>query len=322
MKDFRYHVVSLVAVFLALAVGVVLGSGPMRDAFVGGLTEQIDALEGERDQAVADAAAAEEQTLTARQYADESAPLLLANSVNRTQTATVEVAGPGDGATAGVRDRLVQAGAVLSADLVIEEAWTDPSQSAFRSSLASTIAPNVVGVDAETSTPTVLAHALAQGLMPGVYPPGFSEADLSTTDFPDPASAAERSALLMDLLTEAGLVTGVATEPVEAFVLVAGPGPEDEAERAEQSGTLSALAATLAGYTSGVVVASGLDATGDLPSAVLSSPDASAAVATVVEGTEYYGQISVPLALAQAIGGSVGHYGPGEDRVLVPPRAG
>ena len=322
MKDFRYHVVSLVAVFLALAVGVVLGSGPMRDAFVGGLTDQVDALEADLEQAQADAVAAQAQTSTGRQYADESAPLLLSGSLDRTQTATVQVASPDDDATAGVRDRLVQAGAVLSAELTIEEAWTDPAQTAFRSSLASTIAPNVVGVDDATSTSTVLAHALAQGLMPGVYPAGYGEDDLASTDFPDPAAATERSALLMDLLTEAGLVSGVATEPVEAFVLVAGTGDADESARADQSGVFGALATTLAGYTAGVTVASGPDATGDLPSAVLNSPDASAAVATVVEGTEYYGQISVPLALAQAIGGSVGHYGPGEDRVLVPPRVG
>ncbi|MDU2059289.1 MAG: copper transporter, partial [Dermabacter sp.] len=31
MIDFRYHLVSLVAVFLALAIGIVLGAGPLRD---------------------------------------------------------------------------------------------------------------------------------------------------------------------------------------------------------------------------------------------------------------------------------------------------
>ena len=31
MIDFRYHLVSLVSVFLALAVGIVLGAGPLKD---------------------------------------------------------------------------------------------------------------------------------------------------------------------------------------------------------------------------------------------------------------------------------------------------
>ncbi|HUV47611.1 MAG TPA: copper transporter, partial [Actinomycetes bacterium] len=31
MIDFRYHIVSIVAIFMALAVGIVLGSGPLKD---------------------------------------------------------------------------------------------------------------------------------------------------------------------------------------------------------------------------------------------------------------------------------------------------
>ncbi|WP_159450091.1 copper transporter [Demequina sp. NBRC 110056] len=322
MKDFRYHVVSLVAVFLALAVGVVLGSGPMRDAFTGSLAEQVDELETDLAQAEADVVAAEAQTSTARQYADESAPAMLSGALLGTSVATVQVSQADAQAQAGVRDRLVQAGATVNAEVVVEPIWTDPSQTAFRSSLASTIAPNVVGVDDSTSAPTVLAHALAQALMPGVYPAGFDESALSDTDFPDAENAPDRSALLLDLLTEAGLVSGVTTDAVSAFAVVAGPGAEDDATRAEDSGIMAALATTLAQYTRGVVVASGVDAAGDVPSAVLNSPDASATVATVVEGTEYYGQISVPLALADAQAGAVGHFGPGEGRTLVPSRAG
>ena len=285
MKDFRYHVVSLVAVFLALAVGVVLGSGPMRDAFVGGLTEQIDQLESDLAASESEVSAAQAQTTTGRQYADESAPTLLAGALLSTSVASVEVLAPASEDVAGVRERIVQSGATVNAEIAIEDVWTDPSQTAFRSSLASTIAPNVLGVDESTSPQTVLAHAFAQALMPGVYPPGADESDLATTDFPDPAGAADRSALLMDLLTESGLVSGVTTAPVEAFAFVAGSGAGDESARAEDSGAMAAVAAVVAQYTPGVVVASGAGATGDVPSAVTSSPEGSATVATVVEGT-------------------------------------
>lgn len=319
MKDFRYHVVSLVAVFLALAVGVVLGSGPMRDALVGDLSDQISSLEEEAESARADADAAQAQTTTAQQFTDEAAPALLSEALLGVSVATVEVAGPDPQDSSGVRDRLVQAGATVAAEIVIEEAWTNPDQTAFRSSLASTMAPNVVGVDDATSPTTVLSHALAQALMPGVLPPGSTEDDLSGTDFPDPANAAERSALLLDLLVEAELVSGTTTAPIESFAIIAGPGAEDEAARAELSSSLAATAVVLADYTAGVAVASGPDAPGDLASAVQNSPDASAVVATVVEGTDSYGQISVPLAISQAFSGTVGHYGPGEGRTLVPP---
>jgi hypothetical protein len=42
--DFRYHLVSLVSVFLALAVGIVLGAGPLRESIGDTLTEQVQAL--------------------------------------------------------------------------------------------------------------------------------------------------------------------------------------------------------------------------------------------------------------------------------------
>lgn len=319
MKDFRYHVVSLVAVFLALAVGVVLGSGPMRDALVGDMSDQIAALETEAEQARAAADAATAQTATAQQFSDEAAPALLSEVLLGLTVATVEAGQPASQESNGVRDRLVQAGATVAGEIVIEDAWTDPSQSAFRSSLASTMAPNVVGVDDASSPSMVLSHALAQALMPGMLPPGATEADLADTDFPDPANANERAALLLDLLVQAGLVSGTATAPIEAFALIAGPGAADEAARAEVSSALAATAVILAQYTPGVVVASGPDAPGDVASAVQNSPDASAVVATVVEGTDSYGQISVPLAISQAFSGSVGHYGPGEGRTLVPP---
>ncbi|MBN9375395.1 MAG: copper transporter, partial [Cellulomonas sp.] len=66
MVDFRYHLVSLVAVFLALACGIALGAGPLRDAIgdtVSGrnaaLTAQNAQLTKERDAATADQRAAD-----------------------------------------------------------------------------------------------------------------------------------------------------------------------------------------------------------------------------------------------------------------------
>ena len=50
MIDFRYHVVSLVAVFLALAVGIVLGAGPLREELSTTLEEQVAELRQERSE--------------------------------------------------------------------------------------------------------------------------------------------------------------------------------------------------------------------------------------------------------------------------------
>lgn len=322
MKDFRYHVVSLTAVFLALAIGVVLGSGPMHNALVGDMSGQIESLEEQVSQAQAEAETARALTTTAQEFADESAPTLLAGALTDVSVGTVATADAVAGDVTGVRDRLVQAGATVNAEVTIEPTWMDPDQTAFRSSLASTMAPNVVGVDPESPTGTVLAHALAQALMPGVLPPGATEDDLADTDFPDPADAAARSGLLFDMLREAGLVSGAATDGVQALTVIAGAGPQDDGQRAETSNVLATTAAVFSQYTTGVVVASGPDQDADVASAVQNSPEASSTVTTVVEGTGFYGQVSVPLALADALMGGVGHYGPGEGRTLLPALTG
>ncbi|RAD64859.1 copper transporter, partial [Burkholderia multivorans] len=49
MIDFRYHLVSLVSVFLALAVGIVLGAGPLKEPIGESLQSQVDALRADRD---------------------------------------------------------------------------------------------------------------------------------------------------------------------------------------------------------------------------------------------------------------------------------
>lgn len=59
MIDFRYHLVSLVAVFIALAVGIVLGAGPLREGISDTLEGEVSALRAERAEVRAQATEAQ-----------------------------------------------------------------------------------------------------------------------------------------------------------------------------------------------------------------------------------------------------------------------
>ncbi|MDR1151416.1 MAG: copper transporter, partial [Bifidobacteriaceae bacterium] len=59
MINFRYHLVSLICVFLALAVGIVLGAGPLRDPITANLDAQVTSLREEKDSLREDLASAE-----------------------------------------------------------------------------------------------------------------------------------------------------------------------------------------------------------------------------------------------------------------------
>lgn len=59
MIDFRYHLVSLVAVFIALAVGIVLGAGPLREGISDTLEGEVSGLRAERAEVRAQATEAQ-----------------------------------------------------------------------------------------------------------------------------------------------------------------------------------------------------------------------------------------------------------------------
>lgn len=187
-------------------------------------------------------------------------------------------------------------------------AWTDPDQVAFRSSLASTVTSQVAGVTEDMAPTTVLSHALAQALMPGAVPAGADAEEFA--DDPE-----ERASALFDLLVEAELIAGSVSEPASAVAVIAGAASEDSSAA---SAVYAEMAGVLAQYANGVVTASGLPSSGDLPTAIANDPQASGLVSTVATGTAYYGQISTALALAENINGSVGQYGVGDGQAYVP----
>jgi len=47
--DFRYHLVSIVSIFLALAVGILLGAGPLQEDLGKTLSNQVSTLRKEKD---------------------------------------------------------------------------------------------------------------------------------------------------------------------------------------------------------------------------------------------------------------------------------
>ncbi|WNM26124.1 copper transporter [Demequina capsici] len=300
MTSFRYHVVSLAAVFLALAVGILLGSGPLRSALEQSLGEDVNTLQQQVDDAQAAVSDAQAQAVVGTDFANELRPALLDGRLAGVSIALVSVSAPADSEVEAVRQALVDAGATVTADVTIEAAWTDSSQNTFRAALAEQVAGQVTGVDsAATSSDRMLAHALAQALVPAS----------------DQASA--QGGVLLDLLKQADLVSGTVTGSATAIVVVSGAGSDNEDARAAASDSLANVVGVLSGYVQGTVEAQGATATGDLASALHNTPD-TAAISTVVEADTVYGQIATSLALAEQVTGGSGHYGAGSDGTLLP----
>ncbi len=117
MIDFRYHLVSLVSVFLALAVGIVLGAGPLKEPIGESLQSQVDALRTDRDDLRTQLEAAGGNIEKQNEFVSAAAPELIGGTLNDTQISVIT--GPEANAeqVEQVTNRIQEAGGQIAGDV-------------------------------------------------------------------------------------------------------------------------------------------------------------------------------------------------------------
>jgi len=312
--DFRYHIVSLISVFLALAVGISLGAGPLKETIGDTLTGQVDQLRQDRDALRADLDATKSVQADQRAYIEAAAPRLLLGALTDRRVAIITL-GPVDGAfTGGVATQLEAAGAIVSARVAVTGKWTDPSQRSFRQALAGSLVTYLRPAPADNAGPDVeLAEALAQAL--------------TAADPTAPDKSSEAAGLMLELLSNADsdliTIADPITAPADAIVVLTSP--------EVQKGTISpasddvvaaqvALASAAEARSEGVVVAAANTIDGDLASTILADGDLAKSLTTVTGVDQMTGQVSVPLALNSTIGSDGGHFGFRDGETPIPQR--
>lgn len=285
MRDGRAVALLAAGGIAALAIGIVLGSGPLRSALLGDVGAQIDELQAQVDDESAARAAAEAAADGTIAYVDGVAPALLAGRLTGAGVLVVTVPGASGELAARLEDRIVLAGGEVTGEAALTDQWADEGGATFRDALAEQVSATVVGAPAVDAT-TVLAHAFVQGAT-GAAPSGT---DLAAVD----AAGADRGPVLWSLLMQAGLATGDAAVRTDLVVLVGGSDPAG----------LAALADAFALYDAPVMVAGS-------PSQV--APYAGAAEVATVSGDEWtVGSVTAAAALSEAWGGFVPHYAEGD----------
>lgn len=308
MIDFRYHIVSLISVFLALAVGIALGAGPLEETIGNQLNEQVAQLRAEKDALREELGAADSVSMERKTYLEDSAEELLVGALPRT-VAVVTLPGADDDVVSAVVQRLGQAGATVTARVAVTPVWTDADQQTFRTSLVGNLSGYLdPGPSADASTNAVLGLSLARALTAGSPE--------------DPTALTEEAGLLLDVLTSGQLVavTVAPDQPADAAVVIAPPVGSDAVGDEAAVSALVGLAAALADEAAGVVVGGpATDQTGVVQA--VRAGDVADRVATVDTIGDVTGQISLPRALAMAVAGSVGHFGYADSAGdVMPPR--
>jgi hypothetical protein len=127
--DFRYHLVSIVAVFLALTVGVVLGTAALNGPLTAGLRKSVATLRHEEDHQASQNQALRQQIQNDEQFAQVAGPVLLSHLLTGERVVLVAAPGAPSQVTDQVSMALTQAGAKITGQVVVQPKFFDTSSS-------------------------------------------------------------------------------------------------------------------------------------------------------------------------------------------------
>ena len=305
MIDFRYHLVSLISVFLALAVGVVLGAGPLQNSLGTALNDQVTSLRENRKAMQTQLEQTEAAVNDRDDYIAAAAAAYLPGTLEGKKVALAVLPEAKSDDIDTIIAQLEAAGGTINGRVSLTTAWTDPSREAFRESYSGQLAGHL-GKTVSTDGNGVLGEGLGTAL---------------TGD-------AQTAKQLMDLLTATDTpLVSVDTRlngPADMIVVIGPRSPDATAPRdSETTDSLTQAASSWAEALTGTaavsttVVVGAADAETDVVSSLRT---AKAPVTTIDSVGQTAAAVSTPLALAAAAAGRKGHYGfdKGADAVMPP----
>ncbi|MDY5153022.1 Copper transport outer membrane protein, MctB [Actinobaculum suis] len=171
MVDFKYHVVSLVSVFLALAVGIILGAGPLQGSIGNTLTGQVDSLRESRDAMRVELSEAQSELDAANRAVIAAGEQLTAGTLNGRNIAIVTAPDTPDEAVKAVRERVEGAGGHISGVVRLTENYAAASSASYRSVLAGNLGTYIQGDNAGASGDAIIAAGVDELLRGGTGNP-------------------------------------------------------------------------------------------------------------------------------------------------------
>jgi copper transport outer membrane protein MctB len=315
--DFRYHLVSIVAVFLALAIGIVLGSTELQGSTIDGLRSlsnslrsQLSAVTAQRDGLVTEATANDTFLQTAE-------PKLLSAMLTGMRIVIVTEPGAPSAITDGIDKAAGLAGATVAGTVALQPKFNDlsgttrSSLSAINSELATT---DLIDLTPATDQQTVYQQDAAQLIAAAI---------LNKTDGQLGLTTPEAQTLLGEYAKSGFLTTSGAPWNRATLAVIVAPqaAPADGAsDPADQ--VLLALAGQFAGASAATVLAGPSATSGASSSAVsvLRGSSVSGQVSSVDNADTTLGQISTIWALAdQQAGGKPNTFGISGASSISPP---
>ncbi|SMY03961.1 Copper transport outer membrane protein, MctB [Brevibacterium sp. 239c] len=313
MIDFRYHLVSLVSVFLALAVGIVLGAGPLKEPIGESLQSQVDALRADRDDLRAKIDAANGNIDKQNDFVTSAAPELIGDTLKGKDVSIIGAPKADPEQVEEVTNRIKEAGGKIGGDVSFVDNTLSLTDSADFLSTLRDLVPDLPKDDS-----TALRSALVIALT--------GNASMLEKG-KDRDVAEKKSSALFDAFVDAGrLRTDTDHKPTPLFVVVddenskladeTEPSPDATDDKANRT-LITDFINSLTSDSKSVVVAG--DA-GSAQNGLVSILRTEKSRASTVDGLGLgAGAVITVRALAAGVAGTHGHYGFSKDAEQIMP---
>ncbi|MGB3763540.1 MAG: copper transporter [Ornithinimicrobium sp.] len=321
MIDFKYHVVSLVAMFLALAVGIVLGAGPLRGELSDTLEAQVAELGQERNDLRARVDLQQQRAEEKDELVAELAPNAVEGTLVGQQVRVVELPGADDDVADAMAMMLVQAGSTSVSRTSVLGPWEDPRRASDRQQAADEVLSAVPDEElGQTTTPADLLASVLAGPTSAEATGTWQTALSSLVEL----DAIETSEPVMG--SETPLSPGSEVMATDVVVLIsggieAGDLNDDSQARAVVDQRLALVAAMVREGMPTLVVSTGTesfesdqtDAEDPLVVAIRADADLGDIISTVDNAESSAGQLAATWATTWSLLEEYGAYGLGAD---------
>jgi hypothetical protein len=327
--DFRYHLVSIVAVFLALAIGIVLGSTELQGPAYNLLNQTTAKLQNELDQASSQRDAAQQQADLGQNYAQAVEPVVLHNLLAGQRLVIMTEPGAPASVVAAISDAATQdAGATVTGQIALQSKFFDNSDTTLDSlnqiNLAMSQADGIV-LNAGTTYQQQAVQVIAGEILtraPGSPGMGTAaqQAGAPSSTSPSPSTAPSPSAspsangqqettaqTMLSAYASEGFLTisgQPATSATLALIVTPQTAPADGSEDPLDQLLVPVAEELAANSSATVVVGVSADSGPGSPMAVLRASSAASKVSTVDDADFVAGQSVVIQALAAQLNGA------------------
>jgi hypothetical protein len=306
--DFRYHLVSIVAVFLALAIGIVLGSTELQGPTYNILNRTTARLQGDLDQARSQLVTAQAQASEGEAYAQAVEPAVLRGLLSGQRLLIVTEPGAQSSVVSGISTAAIDAGATVTGQINLQPKFFDTSGTTQDSLLQTTAdVAQTAGLTLDTSgtyqqqaAQVIASEILTKSLKSSAVQPAASGQGTNAGTMLQAYAASQFLS-----------TTGQPALPATLAVVVTPQNAPSAGSQDLLDQVLVPLVQELAAKDSATVVAGSSSGSGPgSPMAVLRSNNVSNQVSTVDDAELVSGQTVAIEALAILLGGGkAGSYG-------------